>query len=81
MVSVKPFLIACVSENLGHTKMQFCKNRFYRAQDMDKVVSIFMVIFDSRIKPRLAQAVIFFLRVLKNEPKDSLGLIQGLPRG
>lgn len=44
-----------------------------------KALSIFMVMFYSVIKSRLAQAVIF--QGVQKEPKGSLGLIQGLPRG
>lgn len=46
---------------------------------MVKILSIFMVIFYLVIKPRLAPAVVF--QGVQEEPKSSLGLIQGLPGG
>lgn len=46
---------------------------------MVKVFSIFMVMFYSRIKPRLAQAVVF--SSVQKEPRGSLAVIQGLPGG
>ena len=43
---------------------------------MVKVFNIFMVIFYSRIIPRLAQAVVF--KGFHKEPRGSLVVIQGL---
>lgn len=81
MVFVKLFLTECVSENLGReAKISFCVKVFCRGPDpVVKGFSRFMVIFYLRIKRKLAQAVTF--KGVQKEPRDSLGLIKGFPRG